>query len=782
MRKLFVVLSLLVVASMALAACGAPAPKAPVKDTTTLVVAESEVGIDTLDPALAYDTASGEIVQNVYEGLIFYDGEATDKFVPVLASEMPTVSEDGKTYTFKIRTGVKFHEGGDLTPSDVAYSFQRGLLQGGTSSPQWLLAEPFFGVGMDDVAAVVADKISTKVAAKLDELVGAVDLAAFAPPAAPESTATPEPNATPQPTAPSVDPFEALFTEYVAFYTQTSGFAVDAAAVLADETNKATIAKMYEDLAASADDAAKRDLIKTTASDLLGAAEGGDPSAVYDDREAMSKVDPAILKEVYDMVTAAIVADDAAGTVTMTLAQPWGPFLATIAQTWGSVMDKEWVIEKGGWDGTADTWTNFYGMASADDPFSTIANGTGPFKLDKFANGEEVDLVRNDAYWREPAKLERVVLKQVPEWGTRFSMMQAGDADLATVPPANRSQMDEFVGAFQVYDPATNSYGPVQEVCGYDATQLGAAKFTACEAGKTGNGKPFLVRLGRPGISMDVLLFNWNIATSEDSPNPYIGSGKLDGNGIPPDFFGDVHIRKGFAYSFDWDTLINDVFSGEAVQSYQLTLPGMPGFFLDTPHYTFDLDKAAEEFKLADVDHDGIPAGEDQEGDVWTTGFRVQMAYNQGNPTRQTVAEILAGNLATVNELFLVETLGLPWPAYLRAQRAKQIPIMVGGWLEDIHDPHNWYQPYTTGTYGGRQSLPAEVKDQFKDILNRGVAELDPAKRAEIYKEANQLYYDLAVGVPLEVTTSHGFVQRWVKGAILNPIFPGLYYYTIYKE
>ena len=158
------------------------------------------------------------------------------------------------------------------------------------------------------------------------------------------------------------------------------------------------------------------------------------------------------------------------------------------------------------------------------------------------------------------------------------------------------------------------------------------------------------------------------------------------------------------------------------------------------------------------------------------------MGYNQGNPTRQTITEILSGSLASVNELFLVETLGLPWPAYLRAQRAKQLPLMTGGWLEDIHDPHNWYQPYTTGTYGGRQSLPDDVKAQFRDILERGVSETDPAARAEIYKEANTLYYDLAVGIPLEVATSHGFTQRWLQGVVLNPIFPGFYYYTMYKD
>jgi peptide/nickel transport system substrate-binding protein len=629
------------VATSAPAATDAPAATGPTSaDPTTIVVAESEVGIDTLDPALAYDTASGEIIQNTYDTLVFYDGDKTDAFLPQLA-ESWELSADGTVYTFKIRSGVKFHEGQDLTATDVAYSFQRGLLQGGYSSPQWLLAEPFFGVGNDDITMIV---------------------------------------------------------------------------------------------------------------------DGG---ASADDRDALIANDPAALKAACEKVQAAIVADDAAGTVTMTLAQPWGPFLPTIAQSWGSIMSKSWVAEKGGWDGSCDTWQNFYGMASADDPFSTIANGTGPFKLEKFANGEEIDLVRNDSYWKEPAKVERVVLKQVPEWGTRFSMMQAGDADVATVPTANRSQMDELVGEKCIFNLESNAYDPCEVV---DASL------------------PFRVRLGRPQISQDVILYNWAIASSEESPNPYIGSGKLDGNGIPADFFSDEHIRKGFAYSFDWDTFISDVYNGEAVQSFQLPLPGMPGYSLDTPHYTFDLEKAAAEFKLADVDKDGIPAGDDPEGDVWTTGFRVQMAYNQGNPTRQTTAEILAGNLAQVNELFGVETLGLPWPAYLRSQRAKQIPLMTGGWLEDIHDPHNWYQPYTTGTYGGRQSLPDDVKAQFKEILTRGVSETDPAKRAEIYKEANQLYYDLSVGTPLVLPTGHGFTQRWLQGVVTNPIFPGFYYYTMYKD
>jgi len=700
MRKLYVLIAVLLAAGMIFSACQPqPAPEVPVekptdapsepvatepvvtepgttevpavesamefksKDPTTLTIAYADLSVDTLDPALAYDTMSGEILQNIYETLIFYDGESLSKFVPQLAAEMPTVSEDGLVYTFKIRPDVKFHNGDVLTPTDVAYSFQRGLLQGGTSSPQLLLAEPFLGVGMDDISLLV-------------------------------------------------DP------------------------------------------------------------------EGG----LYDDRAGIIAADPAVVKAACETVQAAIVPDDAAGTVTMTLKQAWGPFLSTIANNWGAIVDKKWVGENGGWDGTCDTWQDFYGMASADDPISTVANGTGPFKLDKFVNQDEIVLVRNDEYWREPAKLEKVVFKQVPEWGTRFAMMQTGDADLVTVPPANRSQMDALVGQMGEYDASTDTYGALVDICGYDGSKLAAEKFVPCEAGVTSE-NPFVVRIGRPNLSMDVLLPNWNIATSEESPNPYIGSGQLDGNGIPADFFSDIHVRKALAYCFDWETFIDDVFAGEAVKSFQLPLLGQVGYDPDMPQYEFDLAKCEEEFKLADIDKDGIPAGEETDGtDVWNVGFRVQMAYNQGNNTRQTIAEILSNNLATVNDKFSVETLGLPWATYLRIQRAKQLPLLTGGWLEDIHDPYNWFQPYTYGTYGGRQGLPTELKQEFQSDLVKAVTEPDEASRAELYKAISMKYYDLAVAIPLETTTTHGFAQRWVKGQVLNPIFSGGYYYTWYKD
>jgi ABC-type transport system substrate-binding protein len=261
----------------------------------------------------------------------------------------------------------------------------------------------------------------------------------------------------------------------------------------------------------------------------------------------------------------------------------------------------------------------------------------------------------------------------------------------------------------------------------------------------------------------------------------FVGSGKLDGNGIPADFFNDVHIRKAFSYAFDWDTYVNDVYKGEAVQSLELPMPGMVGYDANAPHYSFDLEKSAEEFKLADVDHNGVPDGQQTEGGVWNVGFRVPFLTNEGNTTRQIVGEILADNLKKVNDKFDVEVQTLTWPNILAVQRAGQAPLLMIGWIEDIHDPSNWYQPYTIGTYGSRQHVPDDLKAQFKTLLGQAIAEPDSTKRAATYNKINQLYYDNALGFPLVIQTSHAYEQTWLKGNILNPIFGGAYYYPMSK-
>ncbi len=117
-----------------------PTPGLKNKDTLTIQTFGQP---KDLDPALAYDTGSGQIIQAVYETLITYKGEATDQFNPALASEIPTVanggiSSDGLTYTFHIRQGVKFHNGDTLTAQDFVYSFDRLLDMNDPDSAVWI--------------------------------------------------------------------------------------------------------------------------------------------------------------------------------------------------------------------------------------------------------------------------------------------------------------------------------------------------------------------------------------------------------------------------------------------------------------------------------------------------------------------------------------------------------------------------------------------------------------------------------------------------------------------
>lgn len=78
-----------------------------------------------LDPQALLDVPVAFIQLNVYDNLLRYEGNPP-KLRPWLAQSY-TVSKDGKTWEFKLRPGVKFHDGSDLTADDVVYSFKRLL-------------------------------------------------------------------------------------------------------------------------------------------------------------------------------------------------------------------------------------------------------------------------------------------------------------------------------------------------------------------------------------------------------------------------------------------------------------------------------------------------------------------------------------------------------------------------------------------------------------------------------------------------------------------------------
>lgn len=585
---------------------------AQIKNPDTYI--EATIGdLQSLDPAWHYDTASATAIFNIYETLIFYDGEAIDKFVPVLA-ESWTVSPDGSTYTFKIRKGVKFHLGGDLTAEDVAYSFQRALLQDRSGGPIHMITEPVL-----DVASI--DELAKKVG----------DLKACQ-------------------------------------------MVLDAATVKGDE-------------------------------------------------------------------------------VTFKLAFPFAPFLQILAGSWMSIIDKEWAIARGDWDGKCDNWRKWWDPKAEDSKLFDVANGTGPYKLVRWDKGKELILDRNDAYWRGPAKLKSYVRKVVPEWGTRLAMFEAGDADSIDVPRAFVAAMEPLVKAGKA-----RMHGPLPAA----TMQSGFINF------KVKEGSAYMPRLA--------------------------GADK-------PDLLSDLNLRRALNYCFDTATYIKESWLGEAESvNGGVILKGRLGFNPDQKPYEFSLAKCEEELKAA------------WGGKLWSDGMRLVLTFNQGNVARRFAAEMLERNLEDMNKkrpgrpIFSVDVLDLPWPTYLAAIEDSQLAVFWVGWLEDYAHPHNWVHPYMfrAGAFAVGQNfdtikdvdfkpvyatfLPAKkyptLQDLFDDLIVLAKKEPDQRKggKAEkIYFELNHLAKEWAINIQNIQLQFRRYEQVWVKGWFYNPAYPGTYVYWLSK-
>ncbi len=409
--------------------------------------------------------------------------------------------------------------------------------------------------------------------------------------------------------------------------------------------------------------------------------------------------------------------------VVIRLKKPFAPFLGILAR-WGYIVPKKWVADHGGWDGTEETWKQFNNFEKQSSYLFDHMNGTGPFKLVRWdISGRSLQLAANEAYFEGAPRIKNIYMRTVTEPSTMRLLLEAGDADIAEIPA---QYVDQLKGR--------------PDVVVYD---------------------------NLPRLRTDpVIFFTLDINAQG---NPDVGSGKLDGNGIPNDFFSDPDVRRGFEYAFDYNAFLKEGLNGRGSRAFGPAPEGLLFYGADDPHYRFDLKKATEHFKKA------------WNGEVWDKGFALTITYNTGGFPRQMAAEMLKRNVESINPKFKIDVRGVMWASFLEKTAARQMPLWVRGWVADYADPHNFYFNFmhSDGRYAQAQGYHNPKADA---LVMKAVSETNKKKRTEYYKQLHKIVYDDAMQIYTVHPTGLWAMRSRVKGFQDNPVFMGLYFYPMYKE
>jgi len=132
------------------------------KDTLVMGFAIDE--IISLDPADIYEFSSSEYMANAYDRLVMINPQKTSE-LKFAAAESYTVSDDGKTFQFKIRPGIKFHSGNAMTAEDAAFSLIRFVKING--NPAFIMNQ--FGLTKDNADKMIRVKDPMTLEIELDK-------------------------------------------------------------------------------------------------------------------------------------------------------------------------------------------------------------------------------------------------------------------------------------------------------------------------------------------------------------------------------------------------------------------------------------------------------------------------------------------------------------------------------------------------------------------------------------------------------------------------------------
>jgi len=464
------------------------------------------------------------------------------------------------------------------------------------------------------------------------------------------------------------------------------------------------------------------------------------------------------------------------------LIKPYAPFIQILCESCSSIVNKKFCVEHGDWPGTWDNWQDYHDpYPSPLDSPEPMMSGTGPYRLDYWTYEVEYSLVKFDDYWQGwPAPscrgyVSRVTIKLIPESSKRFEGFKAGDYDIIRWIP--RYHYKEFEG------------------------QPGILFFKDL-----------------PMLQCYAFLFNFHISTT----SPYMGvpgglaPGTFNETAIPPDFFNDIHVRKAFAYCFNYSEYIQEylgrtlrpsspMLKGLAYWEYcwdvdntdlapsdivlnppwsQPLLPNGSGALPPNPMYYTNLTEAEYYFKLA-YGGSGANPGHNPNlitpGLLWMNGFTLTIPGKTGGcvlwcefPYRMKKA------VESLNPKFHIDVVITNYFTYLEQLARGELTLFLRWFVADHPDPHNIFYFYMHSE--GFSRFQGYTNPTVDALVEAGLAELDENKRIEIYWKLCNIYFQDCSSIPMfQQDTSH-WERTWVQGWYHNPAYPGIYFYPLWKR
>jgi len=443
----------------------------------------------------------------------------------------------------------------------------------------------------------------------------------------------------------------------------------------------------------------------------------------------------------------AVTFDDQAAQVTFHLQSAFAPLASLLATPYSALLDQEWMVAQGDWDASCSTWRDWYNPALEDSVLYAQMNGTGPFVFDSWTPGK-IHMARDPHYWRVeplwpggssgPADLEDLYFLVEEDAAARGDMLINDTADSVSYSPDFDSQLNPYI--WGVYDGNEDQYPELVD------PDNGILK----EYDNLANMRQF------------ALLFNYQMTAAG---NPFILSGALDGSGIPPDFFSDIHVRKAFSHAVDWQPVIDNVYRAQAIQAQGPIPMGEIGYDPDLEPYPFDLALAEGELKLAFG------------GALWTNGF-MMILPTSGNQAFVNLANQLKDNLESIAPTKIhIQLAQFSYEDMLAYRNAGFTPFWYAGWMEDYHHPHNWLTAYLLAEgpygYGSIQHFPPALASLFDSAINYCLAETDPAAMLVCYQNIQGLSHTYAAAMWGIQTEYSDYLRAEVRGYYCNPaLFP----------